>query len=120
MADEKKVEVDNNLQGNLGDSPDVDLPAESGPEEKVPSAEISQWEKSLQTPNIDEVKGPENSVEKTMDLLAEKGQEAGGSKKDAGVTPDRIKVGGHVYKKVVLAPTQIRFRGATYELVDED
>jgi len=118
MADEKKLEVDNNLQGNLGDSPEVEIPNEGGPEEKVPTSEIKDWEKSLQTPNLTEVKGPENTVEKTMDLLAEKGQEAGKGKKEAGVVPDRIKVGGHVYRKVEAAPKQIRFRGALYELDD--
>lgn len=119
MAEEKKDKVNNNLQGNLGDSPEVELPnEEGGPDEKAPSAELSQWEKDQATPNITEVKGPENTVEKTMDLLATKGQEAGGKKKAAQTAPDRIKVNGRIYRKAEAVPTVIRFKGALYELDD--
>jgi len=119
LADEKDIKVDNNLQGNLGDSPDVELPnEEGGPEEKAPANELRDWEKAQQDSNITEVKGPENAVDKTMDLLAEKGSESGGGKKAASV-PDRIKVGGFVYKKVTPPAKFIQFKGALYEL-DED
>jgi hypothetical protein len=119
MAEEKDKKVDNNLQGNLGASPEVDTINEGTPKEKFPANEIRDWEKSQQDSNITEVKGPENSVEKTMDLLAEKGQE-GGSKKAANTIQERIKVNGHVYRRVgTVPPAQVLFRGAIYEL-DED
>ena len=116
MADEK-LKADNNLQGNLGDSPEVDTINEGAPEEKVPTNEIRDWEKGLQTPNLTEVKSPGNTVEKTMDLIAEKGQEAGGSKKAAQATPERIQVNGFVYRRIEDAPAPyVRFHGAVYQL----
>ena len=116
MAEEKVEKVDNDLQGNLGASPEVEPINEGAPVEKAPSNELSEWEKKQQDSNITEVKGPANSVDDTMDLLKDK--ESGGGKKDANTIPDRIKVGGFVYKKVAPAPF-VQFKGALYELDEE-